>query len=91
MMQANLTDIDAPILRAVAAWVGMTPGDFLKLAGLALIDSLSGLYSAMSRDPNIRAQAKDAVDLRRLGKLDDLDLARELAELGAKDTGWEAQ
>ena len=90
MMQANLNDDDAAILKAVAAWCGMQPEDFLKLAGLSLADALTGLYTAMSRDPDIRAQVKDVVELRRLGKLDDSDLAQELAELGARDDQWQA-
>lgn len=51
-MEANLNEQDSAILQSIAVWVGMAPGDFLRLGGLILADALSGLYAAMARDPD---------------------------------------
>jgi hypothetical protein len=89
-MQATMNEIDQTIFQAVSKWVGMEPGDLLRLAGLGLADALTGLYAAMSKSPEIRSQVRELVLMRQAGHLNDIELMTELNELAgmSKDNTW---
>jgi len=86
-MQANLTDTDSAILKAVSAWVQMEPGDFLKLAGLSLADALTGLYAAMSKSPDIREQVRQLVLMRQANHLNDIEFDERVERAGRNAEG----
>jgi hypothetical protein len=89
-MQATMNEIDQTIFQAVSKWVGMEPGDLLRLAGLSLTDALTGLYAAMSKSPDIRQQVRELVLMRQANHLNDLELMNELNELAGMpaDDAW---
>ena len=84
-LKVTMGETDAAYLRAAAESVGMSPQDFLGLAGAALADAINGIGSVMARSPDVRAQVHDLIALRKTGTLNDAELSAALIEIGELD------
>lgn len=81
-LTARLSKTDEAILISVAGMIGMDAGDFLALAGKTLVDALTGLYTVMSKSPDLRGQVAELCQLRMAGSITEAEMAGMLDEIG---------
>jgi hypothetical protein len=81
-LTARLSKTDEAILISVAGMINMDAGDFLSLAGRTLCDALSGIYTVMSKDPDLRRQVHEIAQLRMAGDITETEMAAMLQEIG---------
>ena len=90
MLTAKISRNDETILIGVAAMVGLSPEEFLGLAGSSLVEALTGLRAVMEKSPEVRQQVKELILMRQGNLINDLELGQELMNIAdmAGDDRW---
>jgi hypothetical protein len=79
-MTVQFDEFETRRIERVAAMMGLAPETFSLFAIVKAADDIENLEKIM-RDPDLKVQLKDVVDLKKLGKLTAEDFEREVVEL----------